>query len=129
MPFIAATFRITISEHRDTTTTQAYLEDSAMWLDEDGDFDPDSEIGRALMMSALDVAEHGNGDLSKATMEAVSSAQPVYRSASAAQPALDQGKPVVTGGALTASGHTYHSGPPSVFCSVPWGLSTFSSLN
>ena len=68
-----------------------------MWLDDDEDFDPDSDEGRAAMMHALLEAETGHA----------SPPPPPDPSASAV---------------MLATGHSYHSGPPFLRCSVPWGL-------
>lgn len=68
-----------------------------MWLDDDEDFDPDSDEGRAAMMHALLEAETGH----------VSPPPPPDPSTSAV---------------VLATGHSYHSGPPFLRCSVPWGL-------
>ena len=98
-----------------------------MWLDAEGGVDPESESGRALIMSALYGAEQGHGDFSKAMIDTVI-AKPVGKSA--AQSALDQGEPTAADAAAkVASGHTYHSGPPSLFCSVPWGLMLLRAAN
>lgn len=66
-----------------------------MWLDDEL-LDPDSEAGRERMMAALDAVE----------------AEHIF----AAPLATKHEMPA------HATGHTYHSGPPRLICSVPWGL-------
>ena len=76
-----------------------------MWLDDADELDPDSAEGRALMMQALLEAEEGC-----ASPFEYMPLQPVTVEANNGQ------------NMAHASGHSYHYGPPSLFCSVPWGM-------